>query len=97
MTMMKEFPVVLLTATIWAYWIGVGVMVIRVRRQTRTLAGLVPEQSLERLMWRRTRVCLAATRLFGIACGRLGMCHAVLATDQSVLGTHGKELADGRE
>ena len=51
MTMMKEFPVVLLTATIWAYWIGVGVMVIRVRRQTRTLAGLVPEQSLERLMW----------------------------------------------
>jgi len=73
MTMMKEFPVVLLTATIWAYWIGVGVMVIRVRRQTRTLAGLVPV--------RRTRFCLAATRLFRAARGRLSMRHAVLATD----------------
>ena len=31
-------------ATIWAYWFGVGMMIARVRRETRTLAGLVPEQ-----------------------------------------------------
>jgi len=42
---------VLLVATIWAYWIGVGVMIARVHRATHRLAGLVPEQSLERAMW----------------------------------------------
>ena len=27
-----DVPGVLLTATIWAYWIGVGAMIVRVRR-----------------------------------------------------------------
>jgi protein-S-isoprenylcysteine O-methyltransferase Ste14 len=42
---------VVLTATIWAYWIGVGAMIVRVRRHARKAAGVVPEQSLERFMW----------------------------------------------
>jgi protein-S-isoprenylcysteine O-methyltransferase Ste14 len=42
---------ILVTATIWAYWIGVGVMIVRVRRHTRRMAGVVPQQPLERLMW----------------------------------------------
>jgi protein-S-isoprenylcysteine O-methyltransferase Ste14 len=40
-----------LTATIWAYWLGVGAMIVRVRRHARKAAGVVPEQSLERFMW----------------------------------------------
>ena len=48
---MRDFPGVILVATIWAYWFGVGVMIARVRRETRTLAGLIPEQRHERLMW----------------------------------------------
>jgi protein-S-isoprenylcysteine O-methyltransferase Ste14 len=40
-----------MTATIWAYWIGVGAMIVRVRRHARKAAGVVPEQSLERFMW----------------------------------------------
>lgn len=42
---------VVLTATLWTYWLGVGVMVARARRRTHRLGGLVPEQPLERLMW----------------------------------------------
>jgi protein-S-isoprenylcysteine O-methyltransferase Ste14 len=42
---------VVLTATIWAYWIGVGAMIVRVRKHARKAAGVVPEQSLERFMW----------------------------------------------
>ena len=38
----------MLTATIWTYWFGVGVMIVRVHRKTRRLVGLVPEQRLER-------------------------------------------------
>lgn len=48
---MIDGPGVMLTATIWSYWIGVGVMVVRVHRKTRKLGGLVPEQSQERAMW----------------------------------------------
>ena len=48
---MRDWPGVLLVATIWAYWIGVGIMIVRVHRATHKLAGLVPEQSLERVMW----------------------------------------------
>jgi protein-S-isoprenylcysteine O-methyltransferase Ste14 len=40
-----------LTATIWAYWVCVGVMIVRVRRKTRKQAGVVPRQGLERFMW----------------------------------------------
>jgi protein-S-isoprenylcysteine O-methyltransferase Ste14 len=48
---MRDFPGIILVATIWAYWFGVGLMIGRVRRETRTLAGLIPEQRQERLMW----------------------------------------------
>ncbi len=48
---MGDFPLVLLTATIWAYWFSVGFMIVRLRRRTRKLVGLVPEQRVERYMW----------------------------------------------
>lgn len=38
-------------ATVWTYWLGVGMMVLRVHRKSRRLGGLVPEQPAERLMW----------------------------------------------
>jgi protein-S-isoprenylcysteine O-methyltransferase Ste14 len=46
-----DIPALVLTATIWVYWFAVGAMVVRARRKTRQLAGLVPEQPLERRMW----------------------------------------------
>jgi protein-S-isoprenylcysteine O-methyltransferase Ste14 len=46
-----DIPALVLTATIWVYWFAVGAMVVRARRKTRHLAGLVPEQPLERRMW----------------------------------------------
>jgi len=46
-----DVPGVLLTATIWSYWIGVGAMIVRIRRHTRGGVGVVPQQPLERLMW----------------------------------------------
>ena len=48
---MKDFPAAVLTATIWAYWLGVGVMIARGRRRTGRSTGVVPRQSLERIMW----------------------------------------------
>lgn len=48
---MQDPPLALLAATISAYWIGVGTMVVRVSRRSRKVVGLVPEQRLERLMW----------------------------------------------
>jgi protein-S-isoprenylcysteine O-methyltransferase Ste14 len=48
---MNDVPLVVLIATIWTYWLGVAIMVLRVRRRNRKLVGLVPEQRLERLMW----------------------------------------------
>ena len=48
---MKDLPAAALTATIWAYWLCVGVMIVRVRRKTRKHPGVVPQQRLERLMW----------------------------------------------
>ncbi|MEO8507782.1 MAG: isoprenylcysteine carboxylmethyltransferase family protein [Betaproteobacteria bacterium] len=46
-----DFPGVLLSATICASWIGVGAMIVRVRRHARRVVGVVPEQRLERFMW----------------------------------------------
>jgi protein-S-isoprenylcysteine O-methyltransferase Ste14 len=46
-----DIPALVLTATIWVYWFAVGAMVVRARRKTRQLAGLVPEQALERRIW----------------------------------------------
>jgi protein-S-isoprenylcysteine O-methyltransferase Ste14 len=48
---MHDLPLVTLIVTIIAYWIGVGTMIVRVRRQTKGSVGLVPEQRLERLLW----------------------------------------------
>ena len=48
---MVDLPLLLLTATIWTYWFSVGVMIVRLRRKTRKLVGVVPEQRLERYMW----------------------------------------------
>ena len=48
---MQDLPLAVLAATVSSYWIGVGVMIARVRRHTRKVVGLVPEQRLERLMW----------------------------------------------
>ena len=47
----SDLPAVILVATIWSYWFGIGVMIVRARRKTRDLKGLVPEQEFERAMW----------------------------------------------
>jgi protein-S-isoprenylcysteine O-methyltransferase Ste14 len=48
---MKDLPATVLAATIWTYWVCVGVMAVRVRRRTRKLSGVVPKQRLEQVMW----------------------------------------------
>ena len=48
---MKDVPLVVLVATVWAYWLGVAIMVARVRHRNRKLVGLVPELRVERYMW----------------------------------------------
>jgi protein-S-isoprenylcysteine O-methyltransferase Ste14 len=48
---MNDLPATVLTATIWTYWFCVGVMVVRIRRRTRKLSGVVPGQRLEQVMW----------------------------------------------
>ena len=46
-----DIPLVLLTTTVWAYWLGVAIMIARVRRRTHKSVGVVPEQRIERVMW----------------------------------------------
>jgi len=46
-----DLPAILLMSTVWCYWFGVGVKIVRSRRESRDLAGLVPEQAFERAMW----------------------------------------------
>lgn len=48
---MPEFPALILAVVVLAYWGRVGAMSARIRRRTRTLSGVVPEQGIERLMW----------------------------------------------
>jgi len=48
---MQDLPLAVLAATISAYWIGVGAMIVRVSRRQRRAAGVVPEQRLERMLW----------------------------------------------
>jgi protein-S-isoprenylcysteine O-methyltransferase Ste14 len=48
---MGDLPLIVLTATIWTYWFTVGAMVVRLRRKTRKLVGVVPEQRTEQMMW----------------------------------------------
>jgi protein-S-isoprenylcysteine O-methyltransferase Ste14 len=47
----RDLPVIILAATICTYWFTVGAMVVRARRKTRQLAGLVPVQKVEQMMW----------------------------------------------
>ena len=44
---MRDLPCIALAATVWAYWGCVGAMIVRVRRRTRKLSGLVPAQRVE--------------------------------------------------
>ena len=44
-------PAAIITATIWIYWLCVGFMIARARRQKHDLAGLVPEKRFERALW----------------------------------------------
>lgn len=48
---MKDLPAAVLTATIWTYWFYVGVLIVRIRRKTRKLSGVVPKRRLEQAMW----------------------------------------------
>jgi protein-S-isoprenylcysteine O-methyltransferase Ste14 len=48
---MKDLPGILLVATVWAYWFGVGIMIARTHRDTKRLAGLVPELRVEKYLW----------------------------------------------
>jgi len=48
---MKDLPCIALAATVWAYWFCVGAMIVRVRRRTRKLSGIVPLQRMEQFMW----------------------------------------------
>ena len=48
---MTDFPLAGATTAVWIYWIIVGAMSWRVRRRTRRLAGVVPQQALERRLW----------------------------------------------
>jgi len=41
----------LIAASVVAYWLGIGTMIVRVRRHTRNAVGVIPEQRLERVMW----------------------------------------------
>jgi protein-S-isoprenylcysteine O-methyltransferase Ste14 len=46
-----DWPAALVMLTVWIYWIIVGAMVIRRRRRTRKLTGVLPEQATEKAMW----------------------------------------------
>jgi protein-S-isoprenylcysteine O-methyltransferase Ste14 len=48
---MRDVPGLVLSLTIWAYWLCVGVLAVRMRRRTHKLAGIVPSQPLEQMMW----------------------------------------------
>lgn len=48
---MLDFPLFVVVASVWLYWARVGSLVVRARRRSRDLAGIVPEQRSEKLMW----------------------------------------------
>ena len=48
---MRDIPLLILAITVAAYWLGVGRMVVRVRRKTRHDVGVVPQKPKERLLW----------------------------------------------
>jgi len=48
---MKDLPCIALAATVWVYWVCVGAMIVRLRRRSRKLSGIVPSQRVEQFMW----------------------------------------------
>jgi len=48
---MMDLPCILMALTVWVYWTCVGAMIVRVRRRTRKLSGIVPSQRVEQFMW----------------------------------------------
>ncbi|MEO8484848.1 MAG: isoprenylcysteine carboxylmethyltransferase family protein [Betaproteobacteria bacterium] len=48
---MTDLPLLAAITAVWVYWVIVGAMSWRVRRRTRRLAGVVPEQKLEKRLW----------------------------------------------
>lgn len=48
---MHDLPLLAVVASVWIYWSIVGAMSWRMRRRTRRLAGVVPQQALERRLW----------------------------------------------
>lgn len=48
---MRDVPCSVLALTVWMYWLCVGTLAVRVRRRTRKLAGIVPSQPIEQLLW----------------------------------------------
>jgi len=44
-------PTYLAISTVWAYWLGVLVMAVRARIKGAVSTGLVPKQTIERIMW----------------------------------------------
>lgn len=48
---MNDGPSTIAMYSVWAYWLGVLVMTVRVRLQGADSAVMVPKQPLERLMW----------------------------------------------
>jgi protein-S-isoprenylcysteine O-methyltransferase Ste14 len=48
---MRDLPAFIIIAVVWSYWVGVLVMVIRVRTKWGKPAGIVPEVPHERLLW----------------------------------------------
>ncbi len=49
-TPLSDLPTAAVLAIVAVYWLIVGAMVVRRRRRTRKLSGVVPEQPLERVL-----------------------------------------------
>ena len=49
--MTRDFPLLIVTLTIWAYWLRVGAMVVHARRKQHHDVGVIPERPAERAMW----------------------------------------------
>ncbi len=47
----RDIPLLVVTLTIWAYWLRVGAMVVRARRKQHHDVGVIPERPVERAMW----------------------------------------------
>ena len=94
---MQDLPSLLLAAVVWAYWGRVAGMALRIRRRTRTLAGVVPEQGLERFLWLffvpvvaawMTLPLLAACRDSGELAIPLAVLALSIASSRVILGMH---------